>query len=320
MANLGHNVKVLTLKTPSAANLEHTDGVEIHRYPGWSPARSYHFPSPSLSGALSHRVDVIHVHNFHSVLPLVASPFVRNARRSLVTPHYHGLGHHLHSRIAWNLYHPLLKRAVQRYDVVHCVSEVEARRIRRDFGVEPVVLENGVDDMASRYTWENKTENLRVLFVGRLERYKRIDTIVESLSQLKATGYKPLLTIVGSGPERNVISLEAARRGLELEIFENLNREALFRLYTKCSCIVNCSLHEAYSLVTAEALAIGLPAVVVPPWGIIFDKVPRAHLAMPNPADIAAAILRTRTSSSSPRAHIPTWSEVAEKMCSLYLT
>jgi glycosyltransferase involved in cell wall biosynthesis len=318
MAEKGHQVKVLTLmRAPGSKPVEVVDGVRVHRFRGFSPLDSYHFASPQLFKELRNDTDLVHVHNFHSVIPLMYHIFAhhKNRQRSVVTPHYHTPGHHLHSRMAWKAYQPLLNRIIPDFDVVHCVSKFEAERIHQDFDVQATVLENGVDEDAQKYDWSPPTETgLKVTCIVRLEKYKRVNLVIEAVKHLQLKGHTVELQVVGTGSEALSLIQQSEKAGIKLSLTNYLPRETLLSLMSRSSCVVNASRFEAYSMVIAEALAMGVPVVTVPPWGINFKEYPRAVITDPQPSSIADGILQTQNFTNTPVKHVPTWGEVAEQM------
>ena len=319
MAVKGHEVEVVTLDSSwCLPRVEEMDEVLVRRLPGFSPGRSYHFPSPEIFQSLKRKAGVMHVHNFHSVLPLICSMrFSDNGHdeQFVVTPHYHTPGHHLHSKVAWFLYKPLLQSSIRRYDAVHCVSCFEAERVARDFGVSPIVVENGVDEDVYDYKWvgiEGDTTTFNLTFVGRLERYKRVDWVVRAASIIMKKGYKVKVNIVGSGPEAPSLINLARELGVQLNLFQHIPRNVYLKLLSESSCVVNPSLYEAFSITCAEALAMGVPVVVVRPWGINFDGYPRAIIVDPDVSSVADGILDIRGMNGKPVVNPPSWKDVAD--------
>jgi glycosyltransferase involved in cell wall biosynthesis len=320
MAERGHSVEVATIDESGALpKKEAASGVAVKRFLGFRPGRSYHVPTPGMLRVLKEEFDVIHVHNFHSVLPLVFSTSVFQEQKKpllVVTPHFHVPGHHLHSRIAWVLYKQLLRNRIHAYDVVHCVSQLEAERVRYFFGVRPIVVENGVDCDVFDYSWGGYANGrINITFVGRLEGYKRAELVLQAAQLLNARGLSTAVNIVGSGPERSALIRLSKDLKLDFDIQNRLPRRDLLTLVSKSTCIVNPSQYEAYSLVVADALAMGVPAVVVGPWGTNFAKYRGVKVVNPLADSIAEGILNVISSKDEGKNAIPTWNDVVEQMC-----
>ncbi len=96
-----------------------------------------------------------------------------------------------------------------------------------------------------------------VLFVGRLVREKRLDTLVDALGRLRAARIKARAVIVGDGPES--ARLKAALPDALFTGF--LSGEALAQAYACADIFVFPSDTETFGNVTLEAMASGLPTV-----------------------------------------------------------
>lgn len=327
MAAHGHEVKVITidssLKEPKT---ETRNGVLIKRFLGARPAGSYHIPSPAIIKEIKKDADVVHVHNFHSVMPLVVALSLKKESNCLavVTPHYHTMGHHLHSKIAWVPYMRFLKKFIKNFDLVQTVSRFEAETVERDFGVKSIVVENGIPEDVYDYSWTGPKDKdvLRILFVGRLEKYKRLDLLLDaaSVAREKLKGHPLEVNIVGTGSQEHSIKAKAQSLDLHLNLQKNIPREKLLELYSNASCLVNCSQFEAFSIVTAEALAVGAPVVIVYPWGVNFREYPKATIVQPDPEALAQAMIKSKELGSKNRKHVPTWEECGAKMRELVYT
>jgi len=147
-------------------------------------------------------------------------------------------------------------------DAVVCVSEFEARQAR-DIGIKAhrlVLVPNGVSDLAaprdsgeaSRW-WPPGV--LRVLFVGRMDRQKGVDTLYDALRRLGGNAHAVVVgsAVVGdqgiTDPPPNVGLL-----GWK-------SRSDIARLYAAADVLVVPSRWEAFGLVAIEAMRAGLPVV-----------------------------------------------------------
>jgi glycosyltransferase involved in cell wall biosynthesis len=109
-------------------------------------------------------------------------------------------------------------------------------------------------------TNNNERDPSKILFVGRLEKYKNADKLIKALSLLHEFN----LVVVGEGPEKDRISklIEHLNLSDRVQIISNLSQEDLLEEYKTSSIFVMPSYHEAFSLVIAEALSMGLQAIV----------------------------------------------------------
>jgi glycosyltransferase involved in cell wall biosynthesis len=126
------------------------------------------------------------------------------------------------------------------------------------------VIPNGVDsELLSQYSW-SPPASPRILFVGRLEKYKNVDKILAAFAVLKEKHDSLKLTIVGRGPVKEQLLSQAAqlKLGSNVEWLEGLTKPELYELYESSTMVVLPSYLEAYGIVVAEAIAVGTPAIV----------------------------------------------------------
>jgi len=151
------------------------------------------------------------------------------------------------------------------------VSEDVARTIRDTSGLGARVIPNGVDVAAIRpdpairrvvrAELGAKDDEPILITVGRLERVKRHDILLEALARLRANGDPAKLWIVGDGSEREATA--AAARALGLGDAARLlgHRDDTPRLLAAADLFVLSSDSEGMPVSLLEAMAAGLPAV-----------------------------------------------------------
>lgn len=199
--------------------------------------------------------DVWHVHNLHSS---VAAAVWASARRPYVlTAHYHGTGHSAVARLAHRPYRPLARRVVAGAAAVTAVSASEADRVRRDFGIRPEVIPNGIPLRPPVLSERAPT----VLVVSRLEPYKRVNGAIRALARLEPPFR---LRIVGDGPQKAGLERLAAELGVRDRVTftaPGLSEVELHAVYGEAAVLLNLSAAEAFSYTVLEALAAGTPVV-----------------------------------------------------------
>ena len=155
-----------------------------------------------------------------------------------------------------------------------------------------------------------------LLSVGRIERYKGFDEILDALVALRASGLPATWAwaVVGDGPHKHDLAAAVLRAGLAANVFDghDLERGAVGReprvhllgrvdeallhaLYARADLFLHATHDEGSSLVTLEAMAHGLPVVATRAGGIP-DKVQEGEtgwLAAPRDAAGFASALGT---------------------------
>ena len=106
---------------------------------------------------------------------------------------------------------------------------------------------------------------LRLLFIGRLDSYKRLDWLFEALVQLSSSWH---LVVVGDGPKRSRFEELASRifpQPLQVRFLGRLSETAKFEQLAAADVLVlpsNCS-NEAFGIVQLEAMASGRIALAL---------------------------------------------------------
>src|SRR6266568_96132 len=251
---------------PSTQNLG--NGLTVFRVRSFAPGENYHFPtSASLIRILrSCRSPVLHLHSLHDVPgPLAAILESKSGSSIVFTPHFHGKFSSSLGELFFEASRPVLGMVMDRVDCVICVSKFEARIMGEAFpgsAGKIKVIPNGVDsELLSDYSW-SPPATPRILYVGRLERYKNVDKILSAFAILRENHPSLKLTVVGKGPVKEELLSLSKHLGLgsTVEWLEGLSKHELYEQYRYSTMLVLPSYLEAYGIVVAEALAVGTPA------------------------------------------------------------
>jgi len=162
----------------------------------------------------------------------------------------------------------LLKKWVQKLDGKIAVSEPAMRYVSNHFPGDYTIIPNGVDskhfspDISS--IEEFADGKLNILFVGRLEKRKGLDYLLEAYKQVKREIPDSRLIIIGPGIRlRNKYKKRVMRSGLKDVVFIGYASYRDLPRYYKTADIV-CSPatgRESFGIVLLEAMAVGKPIV-----------------------------------------------------------
>jgi len=134
------------------------------------------------------------------------------------------------------------------------------------------VIPNGVD--AKRYSpvcEERKVDSaiFRLLLVSRFHRQKKIPETIERLAVAKRRGLKFFVSIVGDGPERDLIEETVTRVSMTdtVQLEGWLAKDRILERYQQSDCYINLSSYEGMPNTVLEAMACALPVIVsdIPP-------------------------------------------------------
>lgn len=130
---------------------------------------------------------------------------------------------------------------------------------KEKISVIPCGVELNEFNMSSR-----KSNQLTVLCISRLVRYKRVDDLIEAFSSVSKKRKNLKLVIIGSGPEKN--KLESLSSLLEVRqnvtFLENLRRSDLINTLKNSHIFCLPSEVEGFGITTIEAAAAGVPFVI----------------------------------------------------------
>ena len=262
-AEAGDDVTVLTHQVEGSPVDEWIGAVRVRRFPLTVNSRYYPLSLSLFRHLRSHAADydLVHVHSYHT---LVGHAAVGSGLPLVFTPHYHGTGHTRLRTVLHRLYRPAGTRLFRAADAVICVSDAERHLVIKDFpGVAEKVgtIPNGTDPklLLPREDSVMPPEPV-VLTVGRLERYKNVDLIIDAF---RALPYSAILVVVGDGPDRSRLEqhAEAGAPGWPVHFTGRISDSMLDRLFAQAKVVTSASDHEAFGLSLAEGLASGARVV-----------------------------------------------------------
>lgn len=327
LAARGVEVEVWTHRPEGpGADHERVNGVDIRRF---AHNRSARFPvSPSLwahARRARDEVDLVHAHSYHSSAAVGA--LFASGVPVVFTPHYHGGGHTAAARILHLPYRWVGRRLFARALAVVAVSEAERSLIVEDFAgaaTRTEVIHNAVrlDSLHRAEPFDDVPPTLLVL--GRLERYKRVDLVLQAFGQVSRPGR---LVIVGDGPDRGRLQnlVERHPRRDDIRLPGRLDRADVDRWLRTARGVVNMSEHEAFGIVGLEGVAAGARAVLsdlpahrelrelLPP-GLVEITAGGPELA----ASLTGALTRALSEPNAGPRPVRDWTSVADEYLALY--
>ena len=186
------------------------------------------------------------------------------------------------------------RRAVQRFDRValgearrlFTTSRNNAERLRGSLGLEAEVMPHPPQELP--YRCEEYGSFL--LSVGRLDRAKRVDLMLEALAaETTLDG-----VIVGDGPERGELEARARDLGLDgrVTFAGRVDEAELADLYARCLAVYYAPVDEDFGMVPYEAFLAEKPVVTTSdaggPLEVVVDR-KTGLVAAPAPAALADA-------------------------------
>ena len=167
-----------------------------------------------------------------------------------------------------------------------------------------ITIHNGVD--AERFHVNFDAKNKRaslginesdyvISTIGRLAKEKNQRFLIVAAPRILKRAPNAIFLIIGDGPEKEQISKEVARLGLEDKVLFLNNREDIPELLKITDCLVSCSDSESFGLAIVEAMLSKVPVIATDVGGVgeIVKNGETGILIEPNHDDaLASAIQR----------------------------
>lgn len=341
-AELGHEVHVVTIET-EGNRVDFEDGVWVHRITTEEPAL------PELAGVptahnlyraatVERELDRIHR---SSPIDIVSAPLWASEGSVCTFDHrfptvltlmtsMHTIAS-LHE--SWDddpqiaALIKLEKATVKHSRYLHALSEAvlaDAREVYAPAEELAAVVPLGTRDASTEYSSRrNGDGRLRVLFVGRLERRKGVDVLLDAAAKLLPELPDVELVLVGKDTENTEIGetyRESFRRRFgnadwadRVTFAGAVSDEELFQHYADCDVFVAPSRYESFGLVLTEAMAFGKPVIGARAGGMreVVEEGTTGLLAEPGDVESLAAELRRLITEPELRERLGTAARVA---------
>lgn len=234
---------------------------------------------------------------------------------------------------AFNIFHKFFyfinKLTWQKAKIVVVNSEdLKKTALKTRFVKKIRVIPNGVDCSFYKPINRKNSKKFKILFVGRLNKIKNLDKLIEAFSKISKSTKNVILILIGDGPEKNNLFKKCLNLCLDKKvIFKGwLPKEKLLKYYQNSHLFVLPSSNEGMSNALLEALACGLPIIcantggaksLVKKNGIILNKI--------TPFSLERAIKKMMNSSltkmgkeSRKIAQKNSWGKIAQMYLSVY--
>lgn len=281
--------------------------------------------------------DLIHLYSYSNlfVLSAIISLDILKIKAPIVfTPHYHGVANSKIETIILKMYNLLGKSIFEKSDRIICDCNYEAAILKRDFNLcdeklSVIALGVNVTPCNGMLKLKKDSDQVSLLYVGRLVKHKGVQYIPKCMSILKEKyNLDPILDIVGpGGPFEKDIKRLAKNLKLDKDIIWSgyLSTNDLEKKYKIVDIFILLSWAEAYGLVVADALAMGVPCIVTNISGLSeFVNEPGCFGIEfpPDPEKLASLIFKVHRSDivvgPFSERKIRTWDVVAEDYIDIY--
>lgn len=284
-------VACLEVLGPIAAELG-KQGITVVQVGRMTPMLSFVYPDKLMKLMRAYRIDVVHVQSgcWHKAALAARLCGIRNV---IYTEHGRIFPDSRAVKFLDRLYVPFTRHVVT-------VSENLAEYMSRAVGIPAKkisVVINGIDVERFRVARDTseQTGALRIGIIARLAPVKDITTLVRAMAIVHQRNPQTLLSIVGDGPERDILESLVNELGLTSVVTFHGFRRDIPAVLEDMDIFTLSSQSEGTSITLLEAMASGKPVVVTEVGGnpAIVEQGVNGFLVPPGePAMLAKALLQ----------------------------
>ncbi|WP_338367065.1 glycosyltransferase family 4 protein [uncultured Pseudoalteromonas sp.] len=131
-------------------------------------------------------------------------------------------------------------------------------------GVSSTVIHNGIDKFwieKAAQPLKAKDKKSEVLFVGRFNKTKNINLVLDTIVEVRKLFPEVSLRVVGGEKDELLSLLNYKKLPSWVQVEGKVNKEKLYSLYSQSLCLFVPSVQETFGLVYIEALASGCPVI-----------------------------------------------------------
>jgi len=184
----------------------------------------------------------------------------------------------LSSRSKNKIVNAIKKYFIQSFDSYYTYG-TQASRYLESFGISPAKIITGINTVDTEFYKSNTSDEsnhsniIKFLYVGQLIKRKGLKNTIEAFSKISIENWK--LTIVGSGPDENVLKELVKRYSLseKIEFVGFKQKDEIIGFYSAADVFLMPSYLEVWGLVLNEALASGLFCLSSKYAGSTFDLI-----------------------------------------------
>ena len=165
---------------------------------------------------------------------------------------------------------------IKHFDAIGCRNDNYATLVMKmlKLNKKPFICYSGVPDIVAeeqicKITDLKLESSLEFIYVGRLVKYKNVDTIIKALNK-KYSNKRYRLHIIGAGSERDGLERLSKKLGCEDRIVFHgqLTRDEAFNIMKKCFCFIMVSDNETFGMVYIEAMLAGCVTIASKNCGV----------------------------------------------------
>lgn len=271
----GHKYHIITLNMNGSEKEQFENGIKVIKLPNCKYNTLSGYESFGIIKYLQNNLgnyDIIHIHNYYSVWSLISALICKLKKKSFIfTPYYHGIKGNTKKGVfkySYDIYKIFGKFLFKWAEKVICISEYEKKLIEKFVSIPEknfIIIPPGVNEITHNQKKKKFKDNIHLLYVGNLFESKGVQYIINTIPILiERHNININLLIVGDGVYKNDLMnlIDDLDLNNKITFYYNLTEEELKKKYIESDVFIFLSNSEAYGMVVAEALAMGIPCII----------------------------------------------------------
>jgi phosphatidylinositol alpha-mannosyltransferase len=288
--DMGHKVSILTsnmegnLKPDERRVIRLGKSIVIHM--NQSNSRMTGWINLSTLSRVVNEYDIIHIHGVIApTLPLLVLKV--SSKTNIFTFHPT-----FESSTLYTIFKSPLKRFFKKIDGKIAVSVTARDSIQRYFPGEYSIIPNGIDTDRFRVCAEKSP--FEILFVGRIERRKGLQFLIDALPRIKREIPEANLTVAGGGYKGMRLDIPSEVKN-SIRFLGFVSPSDLPKIFSRASVFVSPAISgESFGIVLLEAMATETPVIAsgIPGYRCVVEDGKNGLLVAPeNPKEIADKVI-----------------------------
>ncbi len=264
----GHQVKIITPLIRGGKNLNDDDIIFIGRSRDFnsplhttvqiSASVDYDFINSILE---ENQFDIIHLHE--PWVPFMSRQILVRSKAINIGTFHAKIPERVISRTLVKVVNPYLKSVLDYLDGLTAVSNSAKEYLTGLSSQNIEIIPNGIE--LKKFTFKENDQELcqRILYIGRLESRKGVKYLIDAYSEIYKINKSIELIIVGDGPNRSRLEIQAKVLGLDkIKFIGAVDDQTKIDLLKSSDLLCSPAIFgESFGIVLLEGLASGLPIV-----------------------------------------------------------
>lgn len=207
------------------------------------------------------KFDIIHFHE--PWVPLLSRQILTKSNSINVATFHAKLPESILTKSIVNSVGPYTKSILKYIHEYSAVSEAAAEHVHKLSKVDINIIPNGIELDNFKFTAKKNNDKKVILYIGRLEKRKGVEYLIQAYSKLRETRDDVQLIIGGNGVRRNSLEKTVIQNDIpDVTFLGFVPDDQKFKMLAKADLFCSPALYgESFGIVLLEAMASGTPIV-----------------------------------------------------------